>query len=62
MSVALTWTVNLTGHPAVSLPAGVDRAGLPVGLQLIAARGEDRHLIQVAHAAFTQLAQREAQT
>jgi Asp-tRNA(Asn)/Glu-tRNA(Gln) amidotransferase A subunit family amidase len=57
MSVALTWTVNLTGHPAVSLPAGVDVDGLPVGLQLIAARGNDRHLLQVAQAAFTCLAE-----
>jgi len=62
MSVALTWTVNLTGHPAVSLPCGIDRDGLPVGLQLIAARGEDRHLLQVAHTVFTQLVHREAQT
>lgn len=26
---------NLTGHPALSLPAGMTRRGLPVGLQLI---------------------------
>lgn len=58
MSVALTWTVNLTGHPAVSVPAGVGPDGLPVGLQLIAARGEDRHLLQVAQAVFTHLSER----
>jgi aspartyl-tRNA(Asn)/glutamyl-tRNA(Gln) amidotransferase subunit A len=27
---------NLTGHPALSVPAGFTRAGLPVGLQLVA--------------------------
>ncbi len=27
---------NLTGHPALSIPAGFTRAGLPVGLQLVA--------------------------
>ena len=58
MSVALTWTVNLTGHPAVSVPAGVGPDGLPVGLQLIAGRGEDRHLLQVAQAVFTHLSER----
>ena len=26
---------NLTGHPALSIPAGFTRAGLPVGLQLV---------------------------
>jgi aspartyl-tRNA(Asn)/glutamyl-tRNA(Gln) amidotransferase subunit A len=26
---------NLTGHPALSVPAGFTRAGLPVGLQLV---------------------------
>ena len=28
--------LNLTGHPALSVPAGFTRAGLPVGLQLVA--------------------------
>jgi aspartyl-tRNA(Asn)/glutamyl-tRNA(Gln) amidotransferase subunit A len=27
---------NLTGHPALSVPAGFTREGLPVGLQLVA--------------------------
>jgi aspartyl-tRNA(Asn)/glutamyl-tRNA(Gln) amidotransferase subunit A len=27
---------NLTGHPALSVPAGFTRDGLPVGLQLVA--------------------------
>jgi len=57
MSVALTWTVNLTGHPAVSVPAGIGADGLPVGLQLIAARGCDRHLLQVAQTVFTHLSE-----
>lgn len=37
------WTMpfNLTGHPAVSLPAGFDSAGMPIGLQLVGQfRGE----------------------
>ncbi|MQU66470.1 amidase, partial [Pseudomonas sp. FSL R10-1350] len=40
---------NLTGLPAISLPAGQVR-GLPVGLQVIAAAGEDERLLQwLAH-------------
>jgi Asp-tRNA(Asn)/Glu-tRNA(Gln) amidotransferase A subunit family amidase len=42
----LTWPFNLTGHPVLSVPAGtVD--GLPVGLQLVAARGADASLLSV---------------
>lgn len=36
MSVALTWAFNITGHPAISIPAGRTAAGEPVGLQLVA--------------------------
>lgn len=45
-----TMLPNLTGHPAISLPAGVLPNGLPFGLQLIARRGEDEFLIALARA------------
>ena len=32
-----TMTYNLTGWPSVVIPCGLDEAGLPIGLQLIAA-------------------------
>lgn len=48
MSVALTWAFNLSGHPAISIPAGFTRAGAPVGLQIIARHRTDRALLALA--------------
>jgi len=41
--------------PAISIPCGRGRAGLPVGLQLIARHGEDRRLLATAAAIETVL-------
>ncbi|NIE73253.1 amidase [Pantoea sp. Ap-967] len=38
---------NLSGHPALTIPLGSE-AGLPVGLQLIGAKGADEKLLAVA--------------
>ncbi len=48
---ALTYTpytqlANLTGEPALSLPTFVSSNGLPLGIQLNAATGEDRLLLE----------------
>src|SRR6185369_7823705 len=37
-------------HPAVSVPAGLTAAGLPVGLQLVGGHGADRRLLEIAAA------------
>ncbi|WP_443046731.1 amidase family protein [Streptomyces sp. DSM 40750] len=50
-STALTWAFNLSGHPAMSIPAGFDSDGCPVGLQLVARHGEEDLLLRVARAA-----------
>jgi amidase len=40
--------VTLAGHPAVSLPVGLDRHGMPFGLQIIGPRGGDAFVLSVA--------------
>ncbi|WP_416973417.1 amidase [Streptomyces sp. 4F14] len=47
-STALTWAFNLSGHPAVSVPAGVGADGCPVGLQIVGRHGEEKVLLAVA--------------
>ena len=42
---------NLTGHPAISFPAGYDGQGLPIGLQLIGRRWREDVLLRAAAAA-----------
>ena len=44
----LTQLFNITGHPAISLPCGRTRAGLPVGLQLVGRRQATPALLAVA--------------
>ncbi|MFF5159802.1 amidase [Streptomyces sp. NPDC000348] len=50
-STALTWAFNLSGHPALSLPAGFGADGCPAGLQLVAPRGREDLLLAVAREA-----------
>jgi aspartyl-tRNA(Asn)/glutamyl-tRNA(Gln) amidotransferase subunit A len=49
---------NFTGQPAVSMPVGTTRAGLPVGVQLVGAVGGDTALLAVARRLETELAVR----
>jgi aspartyl-tRNA(Asn)/glutamyl-tRNA(Gln) amidotransferase subunit A len=43
-----TLPFNLTGMPAVSVPCGRTRSGLPVALQLAGASGDDAKLLAAA--------------
>lgn len=45
------YPMNMTGHPAISIPAGYDSAGLPVGLQLTGRYWEEHVLLRLAYAA-----------
>ena len=44
-----TVTVNLAGLPGVSVPAGVDKSGLPLGLQIIGRPWEEGDMLNVAY-------------
>jgi amidase len=43
-----TQPANLTGGPAISLPAGLDADGLPIGVQLVGDRWQDERLLAIA--------------
>lgn len=43
-----THPFNLSGNPAVTLPAGFHSDGLPVAIQLVGRRGEDARLLRIA--------------
>ena len=45
-----TVTVNLAGLPGISVPAGLDAKGLPMGLQLIGRPWEEGDLLNTAYA------------
>jgi len=45
---ALTIPANLSGYPAISIPAGLSQTGLPIGLQVYARRHEDALLLDLA--------------
>lgn len=44
-----TVTVNMAGLPGISVPAGLDSKGLPLGLQLIGKPFEEETLFQASH-------------
>lgn len=45
-----TYPFNLTCQPALTVPVGTDAAGLPIGLQLVAARHRDDLVLRAAFA------------
>ncbi|HEY1620511.1 MAG TPA: amidase family protein [Streptosporangiaceae bacterium] len=47
--------ITVTGHPAVSVPAGFTADGLPVGLQLVGRYGTDDRLLSIAGAVAREL-------
>ncbi|MFJ5370691.1 amidase, partial [Bosea sp. CER48] len=54
--LALAYAVTVVGHPAISLPVGLDRNGMPFGLQIVGPRGGDAKVLAVAAALEAALA------
>ncbi|HEV8310190.1 MAG TPA: amidase [Methylomirabilota bacterium] len=46
----LTYAITLTGLPAISVPCGMTRRGLPVGLQLVGRRRQEAAVLRAAAA------------
>jgi amidase len=44
------WYITVTGHPAISVPAGFTGDGLPVGIQIVGRHQADFAVLQLAHA------------
>ncbi|MBD3885173.1 amidase [Phormidium tenue FACHB-886] len=47
--LTITYTISLTGLPAVSIPCGWTASGLPIGMQLIGKPGGEATLLQFAY-------------
>jgi len=47
--LTITYTISLTGLPAVSIPCGWTSSGLPVGMQLVGKPGGESALLQFAY-------------
>ena len=48
--LSLAYYATLAGHPALSLPVGLDRNGMPFGLQIVGPRGGDALVLAAAAA------------
>lgn len=47
-----TYPFNMTQQPAATVPVGTDGDGLPIGLQIVAARHRDDLVLRTAHALY----------
>lgn len=50
LSDIYTVTLNMAGVPGLAVPAGFSKAGLPIGMQLVAPQFEEGRLLRVGHA------------
>ena len=45
-----TVSINIAGVPAISIPCGVDKTGMPIGMQLIGNRFSEETILNAAYA------------
>jgi aspartyl-tRNA(Asn)/glutamyl-tRNA(Gln) amidotransferase subunit A len=50
LSDICTISINLAGVPAISVPCGLDREGLPIGMQVIGKHFDEPTILRVAYA------------
>jgi aspartyl-tRNA(Asn)/glutamyl-tRNA(Gln) amidotransferase subunit A len=48
--VRCTRPINVTGHPALSVPCGLTAGGLPIGLQLVGRQFDEATLLRIGRA------------
>jgi amidase len=48
--MGVCYAITVTGHPAISVPAGFTADGLPIGLQIVGRHQADFSVLQLAHA------------
>jgi Asp-tRNA(Asn)/Glu-tRNA(Gln) amidotransferase A subunit family amidase len=48
--IRMTAPFDVTGQPALSVPCGFSRSGLPIGLQLVGRDFEDGTVLRAGHA------------
>jgi aspartyl-tRNA(Asn)/glutamyl-tRNA(Gln) amidotransferase subunit A len=46
----LTIPFNVTGHPALAMPSGFDRAGMPLGFQIVGRAFDEASVLRIGHA------------
>lgn len=54
-NAAYTAPFNISGHPAISFPAGVSGEGIPIGMQLVGRRGSEFDQLAVGHTIASRL-------
>ncbi|MBX3500721.1 MAG: amidase [Alphaproteobacteria bacterium] len=54
--LAMTYAITNTGHPAISIPSGLDPTGTPLGLQIVGPHHGDQFVLEVAQALEAHLA------
>ena len=54
-----TVSVNIAGVPGISIPSGVDKSGMPIGMQLIGKSFDEETILKAAYAAEQEIKFRE---